>query len=184
MADKNIKVAGKNGFNIGFILAGLIALGIFIILASYMLKSCNDNSQVLSINERLDRMEKSLSGIDAINDRLSSLDRQSTEFQIAMTERINRLESSMSQKIGSSKTVSDDSRSEAIRIDKKPAALLQIPVDSKAKEETVKYHQVKNGETLYGISLRYGLTVDELNRLNNLDSGSVIHVGQKLKVSE
>ena len=47
----------------------------------------------------------------------------------------------------------------------------------------VPYHQVHTGETLWGISCRYGLTVAELQRLNKLSSGAVIHPGQKLILS-
>ena len=127
-------------------------------------------------------MEDRLSGIDVMNDRLSSLDRQITAFQIALTERINSLESYMSQKISSVNTVPDNLHSEAVKTDKKPAAVIQTPVDPKP-EVKVQYHQVKAGETLYRISLRYNLTVEELKLLNNLAASSVIHVGQKLKVS-
>lgn len=44
-------------------------------------------------------------------------------------------------------------------------------------------HVVKSGETIYGISRSYGMTPVDLARLNNLDSSSVIKVGQKLRVS-
>jgi len=50
------------------------------------------------------------------------------------------------------------------------------------KKTKARYHQVKAGETLFGISNRYGLKVDELRRLNNLAPGAVIHPGQKLVV--
>jgi type IV pilus assembly protein PilF len=45
------------------------------------------------------------------------------------------------------------------------------------------YHVVQAGENLYRISLRYGLKVDQLLRLNNLEPGTVIKPGQKLLVS-
>lgn len=43
------------------------------------------------------------------------------------------------------------------------------------------YYTVQRGDTLYGISQRYSLTIDELKRLNNL-SGDTISIGQSLKV--
>lgn len=43
------------------------------------------------------------------------------------------------------------------------------------------YYTVQRGDTLYGISQRYSLTIDELKRLNNL-SGDTISIGQNLKV--
>ena len=45
------------------------------------------------------------------------------------------------------------------------------------------YHTVKKGETLYGISRQYELSVSELKTLNNL-SGNIIEIGQKLKVKK
>jgi LysM repeat protein len=43
------------------------------------------------------------------------------------------------------------------------------------------YHTVVKGETLYGISKRYGTTVDNLLQLNNL-TGTTISIGQILRV--
>jgi len=40
-----------------------------------------------------------------------------------------------------------------------------------------RYHLVKRGETLYGISRRYALTVDELRHLNHLSADDVISPG-------
>lgn len=45
-----------------------------------------------------------------------------------------------------------------------------------------KFHVVKKGETLYQISRKYGISVNELKDLNNLGS-SDIKFGQKLKVN-
>ena len=42
-------------------------------------------------------------------------------------------------------------------------------------------HKVRKGENLYRISRRYGVSVKDVRRLNNL-SGSALKVGQKLKV--
>ncbi|MCB0520629.1 MAG: glucosaminidase domain-containing protein [Lewinellaceae bacterium] len=43
------------------------------------------------------------------------------------------------------------------------------------------YHTVVKGDTLYSISRRYGITVDEVSRLNGLAS-TVISIGQVLRV--
>jgi len=47
-----------------------------------------------------------------------------------------------------------------------------------------KTHTVAAGDTLYSISKKYHLSVDELKSLNKLKTGAVIHVGQTLKVSK
>ncbi len=46
-----------------------------------------------------------------------------------------------------------------------------------------KYHTVQKGETLYGISKKYGISVEELRKLNNLSKDPSLHTGQKLLVS-
>ena len=45
------------------------------------------------------------------------------------------------------------------------------------------YYEVKEGDTLYRISRKYGLTVDELLKMNDLDEDESIMAGQKLVVS-
>jgi membrane-bound lytic murein transglycosylase D len=54
-----------------------------------------------------------------------------------------------------------------------------IEPDTRTKTTT---HTVSGGETLFSISNRYGITVDELRALNGI-SGNTISVGQKLRVS-
>lgn len=46
-----------------------------------------------------------------------------------------------------------------------------------------KYHTVQKGDTLYGISKKYGIGVEELRKLNNLSAGQSLRTGQKLVVS-
>lgn len=48
---------------------------------------------------------------------------------------------------------------------------------------SAKYHTVEAGETLYRISQQYGLTVEQLRRLNGMREGDVLQIGRKLLVS-
>lgn len=64
---------------------------------------------------------------------------------------------------------------------------LKIPIKGEpdpvtyAERTTKKHHTVSTGETLYAISRRYGVTVDQLRNWNNLPSNE-ISVGQSLVV--
>lgn len=44
-----------------------------------------------------------------------------------------------------------------------------------------KYHSVRSGDTLSGISRRYGVSVGTLCRLNGISQKSIIRIGQKLR---
>jgi len=46
-----------------------------------------------------------------------------------------------------------------------------------------RFHEVRPGESLYGIGKHYGISVDSILRLNNLSPNQPIHPGQKLLVS-
>ena len=53
--------------------------------------------------------------------------------------------------------------------------------DNSATAE-LKIHKVKKGETLYGISKKYGISVDKLIELNGLKKNPQLLLGQKLKL--
>ena len=66
--------------------------------------------------------------------------------------------------------------------------LLGLPVSLFAQDATptvppgVTVHVVQRGETLFHIALSYGMTTDDLARLNNISDPSMIDVGQRLLV--
>jgi lipid-binding SYLF domain-containing protein len=45
-----------------------------------------------------------------------------------------------------------------------------------------RYHTVERGDTLYRISQKYGVSVPELRRLNNIGEGQYIYPGQKILI--
>jgi LysM repeat protein len=90
-----------------------------------------------------------------IENRLARL--ESTDKRIASLEtKVKKLEASMSKMTGS----------QALRTKKR------------------RYHEVGKGENLSVIAQKYGITVDELCRLNKITPKTVIQPGQKLLVSK
>lgn len=55
------------------------------------------------------------------------------------------------------------------------------PASSKSSQK--RYHTVRKGETLSGISKQYGLSMEELRKLNGLSRNQPVRAGQKLLVS-
>ena len=56
-----------------------------------------------------------------------------------------------------------------------------LPTVREPRQYDVFTHKVEKGDTLYGISKRYDISVDELRRLNNLND-NVISIGQVLNI--
>ena len=55
--------------------------------------------------------------------------------------------------------------------------------EKKSENSTeVKFHKVKKGETLYGISKKYGISVDKLLEMNGLKKNPQLLFGQKIKL--
>ena len=50
------------------------------------------------------------------------------------------------------------------------------------KKNTVVYHTVVSGDTVYSLSKRYGSTAQQIKDWNSLDSNYTIRIGQVLKV--
>lgn len=46
------------------------------------------------------------------------------------------------------------------------------------------FHTVQEGETLFGIALQYGSTVERIRELNGLAEGDVLRVGQSLQIPQ
>jgi LysM repeat protein len=68
----------------------------------------------------------------------------------------------------------------------KPAAETKAksPAPSKPAASTEKqYHTVQKGDTLYRISKKYGISVEDLRKLNDLSGDQALRAGQKLQVS-
>jgi LysM repeat protein len=116
---------------------------------------------------------------------------------IALEQRIARLEKQIAELHGKISTSSPDpallqrvdalsQKVEALEKQKQPTAEPKAkspPSPKPTASAEKKYHTVQKGETLYGIGKKYGISVEELRKLNDLPKDPLLRAGQKLLVS-
>jgi LysM repeat protein len=156
--------------------------GVLLLIILIVLFSGGDGKlstgDLTSIQVRLDQLEKRLTRLEGIEARIASLEKQE---QRPMQSAADRSEESLTQRL---ETLSH-------RIDQLEKTMASAPAKTEASVPSQRkpsppdkgpYHEVRSGENLYRIALQYGITVDELCRLNNMTPEQVIHPGQKLLV--
>jgi LysM repeat protein len=116
---------------------------------------------------------------------------------VALEQRVAGLEKRIAELQGKASTPAPDAgllqrmdsltqKVEALEKQKQPVAepKAKPPASSKpAASSEKKYHTVQKGDTLYAISKKYGISVGELRKLNNLSADQSLRSGQKLLVS-
>jgi LysM repeat protein len=162
---KNSHSSGPSGRFI--LLLGLAAL--ILILLLVLLFRGSGKQDLTPIQSRLDQLQKRIALVDEYGKRIEALDNQMKSLQQNQT----RLEGS--------------AKSSAERLDKlsrqmeKPQA--QPPAHKEPAQAKAQIHEVRPGDTLYGVASKYGITLDQLLRLNNLKKNAAIQPGQKLLIS-
>lgn len=112
--------------------------------------------------------------LDSIEVRLTMIEQRVTQFE-KMEQRISAYEfqlKALRESLG--------------RLDNLVTEILEAPQTIKGQPATqgkAGYYVVHRGDSLYGIAQKYGLTVEELRRFNNLTKGHVIYPGQRLLVN-
>ena len=126
-----------------------------------------------SLSQQVNEITTNLTDLDR---RIGGLEKQQADLlgKTANSFIVNEVETL------ASKVSELEKRMTPSQADKK--ATTESPKQSKAVKK--RYHEVKKGETLYRIAKQYGITVDELRRLNKLPPNQPIEVGQKLLVSK
>ncbi len=152
--------------------AGLVVLVAFVVLFIPLSRTTGSSSQMKSLEGRLKNVEDRLFALEGVEKRLATLEQRSAGID-GSEKKVAQLE----QRVA-----------ELTKLTEKPAA----PSPTKAQKASTspqpapeaRYHKVRAGETVYSIARHYGLTVDELMRLNKLTPEAVLHPGDKLVVSK
>ena len=139
------------------------------------------NAQLKGLEARLDQVEKRMLKLESVGERVLNLEKIIKDNG-PLEKRLDRLEGAIAKRM-------DQVVKELLQLRKqlkaKPITKSTPPVATQQKRTTTDHanqHIVKKGETLYSISRSYGLTVEQLRKINNLDKNSIIFVGQKLTV--
>ena len=135
-----------------------------------------------SMEPRIEQIEERLDRLEGMYERLVRLEKQEQNLKksIAKVDRsgqslAKRLEN-VSQEI---KTLQESSTPGTVK--------KEAPSDDKKKgtpEAKTRYHIVRSGDSPYGIAQKYGISVEELRRLNNLSAKQLIYPGQKLLITK
>ena len=121
------------------------------------------------------------SKLDLLENRLIRLEGDDKDFsQLRMN--IAGLKNSLSKRMDQLSEELDKLKMELKQT--KERTIASIPAkERETYPPAIRYHKVRYGESLYRISRRYGISISELCRLNNLDLKKHIYPGQRLKIS-
>ena len=171
--------------NLPFIIGGIGLVTIVILLVIVLLGPSGevDRDQIQALEERIQKLEQKLATVGVIDQALNQIENNEKEINLFM-ERVDRFEGTVSTQIDQIiKELGVLHCKAGAAPAPKPRAKDTQPADKPPAEQKIEVHQVKAGETLYSISRRYGLTVDQLRSYNNIGKDAAIRTGQKLKLS-
>jgi LysM repeat protein len=127
-----------------------------------------------AINQKMAMIEKRLSGLQSPEDRTDQVAGQFENIE----KKLRKIE-------GASRSLKkrmDQLNSRVDKLQRQQVADRKAPVDSTPVSGR-RYHTVTRGETLYGISKKYDISLTQLRRLNKLSKTEEIYPGQKLLVT-
>jgi LysM repeat protein len=166
----------------------LIAVIVLLMFLSGAPKTA-EKDLIKGFETRLKAMEEKLAKLEWIDTGMARLERKEKEIS-SISERMTQLEGTLSKKVEQlskdmtkplpkppepSAPKAEAAAPKAAAATQKPAAPAKVEKDVKAR-----VHEVQKGETLYGISRKYGIPADQLMKLNKLSPNDPIKPGQQL----
>lgn len=161
--------------------AGFLVLIIFGIAILSRTQDLAEYDQLKALESRLEQLEKRLAGIEDTGPRTPAASNLEKQFD-PLAARLDRLEAGFDSKMDQIIKILESRQQLPIR-QPAPAAKAPQPEKKEVKAATPKTHKVQPGETLYRIGQRYGLTVDQLREMNNLDPNTKIYPGQEIRLT-
>jgi len=165
------------------VILGLIGIVVIVVLISVFFGDGGlSQGDLAPLQTKLDLVERRMTHLEGLESRIAFLENQETELQQLildldksgryLTEQVDEI----SKKLGG---VEKGKPTAPARVKTTaPGTAAEKPVSAEMK----RYHKVRPGETLYRIANRYGISVSELCRLNNISPKQAIHPGQELLI--
>ena len=136
---------------------------------------------IIGSKTRMKQLEDRIGKLETMEYRLTQLWEQAESFD-RFKDRLDKLEVSLSK---TNYLLKDQNHLPKKIAEKTPPKVENsTPIRVPQKIAKKRYHTVTSGETLYSISHRYGLPVENIRLSNELTDDSVIHPGQKLLISQ
>jgi LysM repeat protein len=148
--------------------AGLLVAVIVVLMFLSGSPKSGEKDQIKGIESRLKSMEEKLAKMEWIDTGLARLDRKEKEIA-SISERMVQVEATLNKKAETAAPKTDAAAA-------KPA----VAPGKNDKDVKAKVHVVQKGETIYGISRKYGIPADQLLKLNKLGPKDPIKPGQQL----
>jgi LysM repeat protein len=169
------RLKDKETHIISFILAALIPL-VFISTIYFVIT-------LKQLSVRLTGISDYVGNIDS---RTVSLEKRQTEFHGQLTQLDGKFAAfSDSPVLKEVETLAPrvnllEKQLASIHVRQKVTPVRSSPIQADKKQ----YYEIKEGDTLFRISKKYDLSVEELARMNDLHEDELLFVGQKLVVSK
>jgi LysM repeat protein len=162
----------------------LWAVGILILIAiiSFLFGGGTGVSkkELDSVTTRLTRLEKKTENLEGVEGKIAYLEKEDKELEKSAAKMDKSIGFLISQINTLNKKIDSLQKSmSSTSVGTKPSSIKKVKQAPQAKSQ---YHEVRAGDSLYSIAQKYGISVDELCRINNITKKHVIQPGQKLKV--
>jgi len=151
------------------ILLGVLILSVFLVGIVYFFNRLRSSDETNPLELKVIALERKIAGLEQQLADLAGKIR-TTGSDSALIQRVDALALKV-ETLENQTQAAPESKANPFP-PSKPAALTEK-----------QYHRVQKGETLYRIGRKYGISVEELQKLNNLSSDQPLRAGQRLVVS-
>ena len=152
--------------------------------------SAVDEDRLLAMEKKIKSLEEKYEKYDSMDNKVTRIWEQAKSFE-NFKDRFDRTEASMILRMDHLATNIDSIQKRLVGTaahSTEPRPSKKTSSESTAKKSTknrlIRYHTVAPQETLYGISLKYGIELDNLLEMNHLRKDTVIQPGQKVIVKK